>query len=260
MGNPVGIGSRSEIEKFLSTWDFERRNARVSLPFGFHTPGKDMSDRFGQVFNENLTGKSVLDVGTYYGAFPQEAIKRGASHAVGIELDESRFNAAKEICRLNGSPYEIVCGKMEDYTPDDKFDLVLLLAVIHHVPDPIKLMTAAARACRGTVVVEFQDFDHPKAIFQTYQSPILRFTGVPPFQWKGKNGIARLHSWALRLLARNLPLILVGARELSTTYYFSKRAFINTFVTHLKLFDDVKFAPSVKSSSRIIAFCKVCGC
>ena len=251
------VASKHEIEQFLATHEFERRNARVQLPYGLSTPGKDMSSRFDQMFAENLTGKSVLDVGTYYGAFPAEAIARGAQRAVGIEIDERRFQTAKRIAAFNGNSYDIVHASAEDYRPDQQFDIVLVLNVLHHIPDPLALMTSATRACKDTVIVEFPDFNHPKVIFQTYRSPLWRYLGNSIFRWKGRNGFARLHSWVLKFVAGKLPLLMVGGREVKTTYYYSERAFYNAFVVHARLFSEVRFETSSKDSSRRVAFCSL---
>jgi hypothetical protein len=49
-----------------------------------------------------------LDIGTYYGLFPCEAVRRGATRVVGIEMDSERFNIALKIAEFYGNSYTII--------------------------------------------------------------------------------------------------------------------------------------------------------
>ena len=72
--------SEEDIRKLIAREDF--RYQKIELPYGMSTGGKDRSATAKAIFPDDLTGKTVLDVGCRYGYFCFEALKRGASRAV----------------------------------------------------------------------------------------------------------------------------------------------------------------------------------
>src|SRR5438552_3131964 len=65
---------RDRIERFLA--EEKLKYQKIDLPFGLSTAGNDRKRMFEIAFEGDLTGKSVLDVGSYLGAFCIEAIVR----------------------------------------------------------------------------------------------------------------------------------------------------------------------------------------
>src|SRR5512147_1466966 len=123
--------SREEIEAFLKSTRFTGYQS-VPLPHELRVPGSDKSKAVDFYLAGRVQGKSVLDVGTYYGLYPCEAIARGASRAVGIEQDADRYLIAKRISEFYGVLYEIRNATIEALRVTEKFDLVLFLNVLHH--------------------------------------------------------------------------------------------------------------------------------
>ncbi len=239
---------REDVEAFLEESAFQRYQS-VHLPFGLRVPGRDCSDRVDVMLGEGVRGKSVLDVGTYYGLFPVEAMLRGAVRAIGVESDRGRYQIAKRICELHGDTYEIIFGKLEDIELQDRFDIVLFLNVLHHVSDPIAAVSKLASLCKGTLIIEFCLADHPSFLEHCYRSSAQSL--LP------KRRLAQVHSILLRLVAGKLPLMAVGNRENHRTFYFSEEAFYNLFVVHQKVFSSMRFVSSPMGRSRKIAFCTV---
>jgi SAM-dependent methyltransferase len=167
------LASPEEVEAFLRTTSFSGYQA-VPLPHGRRVPGEDRMASVEAVFGHGIEGGSVLDVGTYYGRFLYEAKARGAARAVGVELDPGRWSIADRIAALHGRTYDVLKGRIEDVELDERFDLVLVLNVLHHVPDPVAVMRRAASLCRGVVIVEFPMADHPG-----YISDMLSRDGAP---------------------------------------------------------------------------------
>jgi SAM-dependent methyltransferase len=191
----------------------------------------------------------VLDVGTYYGRFLVEAKARGAGRVVGVEVDSERYRIADTIAALYGRTYEVVEGLIEDVDLDGRFDLVLVLNVLHHVPDPVAVMRRAAELCSGTVIVEFPMADHPG-----YISDLLKRNGHPGVWQKA---VARASSTVLHVVGRRLPLMAVGADAYHRTFYFNPSAFRNLFTIHHPLFDAVEFQASPDWPGRCLARCHV---
>jgi tRNA (mo5U34)-methyltransferase len=98
---------------------------------------------------EDLTGKRVLDIGTWDGWFAFELAKRGA-HVVAIDtLDNPRFY---EMRRLLGLESRVEYRQLDvyDVTPESvgRFDIVMFLGVLYHLKHPL---LALERVCSVTL-------------------------------------------------------------------------------------------------------------
>jgi SAM-dependent methyltransferase len=238
-----------EVEAFLRTTSFSGYQA-VPLPHGHRVPGDERAASVELVYGENIAGRTVLDVGTYYGRFLCEAKARGAARVVGIEADPERFSIADQISELHGRTYEVLEGRIEDVDLQERFDLVLVLNVLHHVADPVAVMRRAASLSRDLVVVEFPMADH-----HGYISDLLK-RGRPTPRLRDK-AMARACSFGLRIAGRRLPLMAVGGDTYHRTFYFNPSAFQNLFMVHHPLFDEISFAASPDWPGRCLARCRV---
>jgi SAM-dependent methyltransferase len=245
MSEGGSVPSRAEVEAFLGR-SFDGYQA-VPLPYGLKVPGADHSARMDRVFSLDLRGRSVLDVGTGYGAFLHEAVRRGARRAVGIEPDPDRCAVAREIGRLHGNRWEVRQADLTDLA-GEQFDVVLLLNVLHHVTDPVAAMRHLVGLCRETMVVEFclpEDPQHLVHLIDPRPHP------ARTARWRA---VAR--SLVLRRMTGGLPMMAVGNRPYDRTFYFSPQAFDHLFRVHLRFFDRIEFGPSV-SRFRRLARCRV---
>ena len=240
--------TKESVEHFISMTKFSGYQS-VPLPFGLKVPGIDRSGTADLIFDSCLEGKTVLDIGSYYGFFPYEAMRRSALQAIGVEADPERYSIAKQIAELNGNRYNILLGRFEELNFEGRFDIVLFLNVLHHVLDPLNIIYRLTEFCKGTLIVEFCLADDPDYICFLYNN-----SKSPTFINKIR---ARIQSLMLRTVANNLPLMAIGNRVYHRTFYFSCKAFYNLFVIHHKLFDSIKFLPSLTGKRRAIAICKV---
>lgn len=239
-----------EVDRFLRSTAFSGYQA-VPLPHGRRVPGRDRTKTAELVFRDGVAGKSVLDVGTYYGFFPYEAIRRGAASAHGIEMDRQRYEIARQIAELNGARYEIAHARAEDYEPGRRFDVVLALNLLHHVLDPVGFVSRLSDLCSGTLVIEFRLPEDPGYI------EYLLSEGLRPGLWH--RGLGRVRARLLQLAAAGLPLMAIGNRSYHRVFYLSPEAFQNLFVVHLETFRHVEFVRSPGRGRRVIAFCQVAG-
>lgn len=241
--------SKNEFEHFLHRTTFSNYQ-KIELPYGLQIQGQDHSKKIAAILPENLAGKSVLDVGCYYGLYCHEAARRGAHRVLGVELDERRYSIARELARLWDDGVEIWLGDIMEIEIPDKFDLVLFLSVLHHIKDPILVMSRLAGLCADTMVVEFC-------------SPLHRL------RRKKSQGVSRsgrlfqlVNRFLIRMLNDRVGLILTGDQILGEkgydwTYFFNQRAFLTVFVTQNHFFKEIDFKPSPQKADRILAFCKV---
>lgn len=233
---------------------------RITLPDGRVIPGDDRSPTANLVFPAELRGKTVLDVGCYHGFFLHDAVRRGAQRAVGIEMDSERFETASTLAPLWEGKVEVHQGMLEDVVLGEQFDFVLFLNVLHHVSDPVAVMRKLASLCRGTLVVEFRQPHDPQFVQEGFHGPSEATDGSNPsgFRHFARRARRGIEAPVMELITKRLPIIGVGAVEYHRSFFFSQAAFRNTFVIHNRLFNSVKFRPSVRRG-QVLAFCDCSG-
>lgn len=93
--------------------------------------------RFSSVVPEDLTGKSVLDIGCNAGFYSMEMKRRGA-HVVAIDSDERYLNQARFAAEVEGMDIEF--EKMSVFEVGRlgaRFDLVIFMGVFYHLRHPL---------------------------------------------------------------------------------------------------------------------------
>ena len=221
--------TKEEIEEILRTEKFPYQ--RVELPFGLSTPGQDRSQTRDLIFPKKLTGQTVLDVGCALGYFSFEAEKLGAARILGIELSDLRFRQANLLKKILGSNVEFQQRDILGDELNEQFDVVLLLNVIHHLPEPMSALRKVASICRNRLVLEFPTFADQR---------FRRSAGIK-FSW----------------LYERLPLIGVSSMEPNTdqTFVFTKGAIRRVLLDHRALFKRVEFIAS-PMPGRLLAICE----
>ena len=254
--NPDSASSSTlDIDRFIGQTTFSGYQ-RITLPSGRVIPGTDRSPVADLVLGRDLTGKSVLDVGCYYGFFLHEAIRRGAAKAVGIEADAERFRIASTLATQWDGKITVHPGLLEEVELRERFDVVLFLNVIHHVKDPVAVMRRLAALCRGTLILEFRQPHDPQFIQQC-------FPGGPDTNSRSflSRATRRARTAVLTRLmeraTRRFPIVGVGGVEYHRSYFFSPAGFRNMFQVHNRLFRSVRFRPSL-TRGQILAVCE-CG-
>jgi len=94
--------------------------------------------RFASSVPDDLTGKSVLDVGCNAGFYSIQMKRRGANRVVGIDTDEKYLDQARFAAKVSGA--EIEFRKLSVYRVGElheKFDLVLFMGVLYHLRHPL---------------------------------------------------------------------------------------------------------------------------
>ncbi len=102
----------------------------------------------------NCADKSILDVGCAEGLLAIELARRGAGAVVGIELVEEHVEVARRMAA--GPWYERLSFNEADantWRPGGRYDIVLMLAVLHKLKNPTEVALRMARAAREHVIV-----------------------------------------------------------------------------------------------------------
>jgi tRNA (mo5U34)-methyltransferase len=156
-----GLMDRAQLEREVAGIQWFHS---IDLGGGLVTPGLDDSPkRLERLrFPDDLTGKSVLDVGAWDGFFSFEAERRGAERVVAIDdhtwtgpgwASMDGFNLAR---RALGSKVEDRDIGFNELSPGTigEFDLVLFLGVLYHMEHPWLILERVASVCRGLLIVE----------------------------------------------------------------------------------------------------------
>ena len=100
--------------------------------------GHDRMPEYRGIFPEPPAGISVLDVGSCIGFYVFQAVKEGATLGHGVEPNEKSRNLANELRDKMGFPLDNVVftdGRIETLDTGIRYNTVLCLNVLHHLPD-----------------------------------------------------------------------------------------------------------------------------
>ena len=136
---------------------------KMELAPGIETPGAyapgPLLETIG--FPEDLTGKTVLDIGARDGFFSFEAERRGAARVLACDLNPAEdmgFATAREIL---GSKVEFTVCSVYDLDPERHgcFDVVLFLGVFYHLRHPLLALDRIHALCREWLLIESHVLD-----------------------------------------------------------------------------------------------------
>lgn len=94
--------------------------------------------QFSSAIPEDLSGKSVLDVGCNGGFYSIQMKRRGADRVVAIDTDEQYLEQARFAAKVSNA--EIEFRNLSVYRVGDlreQFDLVLFMGVLYHLRHPL---------------------------------------------------------------------------------------------------------------------------
>ena len=210
---------------------------QVELPFGIKTAGDSRLEAREIIFARDMTGKSFIDFGSYLGLFCLEALKAGASRAVGFELDKEKVSQARVIAEMRQLHPTYVRKNCEAVAIEGMFDYSLLLNVLHHTFDPVSLVRKVARATSDTMFLEVAR-NGPK------------YTPSSLERFRTFLGRSRADSDRAAIFAADY---VAGAQN--QTFFFSEKALRIILSQHMALFHEVK-VHKTKYKSRLFLECK----
>lgn len=145
---------------------------RIEFPDGVVWPGdSDPRERLGFYrFPTDLSGKRVLDIGTWDGAFAFESVKRGASSVVAMdcrawksERAYDRFIAARARFGYEQRVWPAHVDVMELDNRFGTFDLVLFLQVLYHLHSPFQALLNVRKVCKDMMLLETMTVEVPES-------------------------------------------------------------------------------------------------
>lgn len=144
--------TEEQVKKMLQEHDFSYQD--IALPYGLSTGGDDRSSTAKKIFPDDMTGKSVLDIGTKYGYFCFEALKRGAIRVLGVDVDPTAIHKARMLADCLGVKAAFELIDIETEPLHETFDYVLCLNLLHHLRNPLSALDTLASMTRERLVLE----------------------------------------------------------------------------------------------------------
>jgi 2-polyprenyl-3-methyl-5-hydroxy-6-metoxy-1,4-benzoquinol methylase len=144
--------TKQQVEALLASGDFVYQD--IALPYGLSTGGYDRSATARAIFPDDLRGKSVLDLGSKFGYFCFEAVKRGATRVLGVDVDPDSVTKARQLADCLGLDVEFAELDIDETPIRESFDFVLCLNLLHHMKNPIKVLDDLIAITRERLVLE----------------------------------------------------------------------------------------------------------
>lgn len=156
---------------------------RLEIVGKWHQATKDLAN----IIFSNVVGKKVLDLGCNIGFFVHEALHRGALASTGIDHDIVEISIALQLLNIFNDNAKIVQSDINDFVPDCKFDIILLLNVCDVLPNPCATISRYRKFCTECLIVECDSvqqkrlpkadkiIDSPRCAFKrnlSYYSPL----------------------------------------------------------------------------------------
>jgi tRNA (mo5U34)-methyltransferase len=159
--------------------------------------------RFADALPDDLSGKTVLDIGCNGGFYSIQMKRRGADRVVAIDHDDRYLEQARFAADMAGVEVELRKLSVYDIAQlQEKFDVVLFMGVFYHLRYPLlaldlirehsaKDLLVFQSMQRGSAAVQTVEEDYPfseKRIFDRADFPCLYFiensySGDPTNWW-----------------------------------------------------------------------------
>lgn len=111
---------------------------------------------FRHAIPEDLSGRSVLDIGCNAGFYSMEMKRRGADRVLGVDFDDRYLAQARFAAEVKG--FDIEFRKLSVYDVaalGERFDIVLFMGVLYHLRHPLlALDLIAEHAARDLLIYQ----------------------------------------------------------------------------------------------------------
>jgi tRNA (mo5U34)-methyltransferase len=103
---------------------------------------------------DDLTGKSVLDIGCNAGFFSFEMKKRNAARVVGVDIMPHILAQARFLSHWSKLPIELRELGVYDIESLGQFDFVVFIGVLYHLRHPLYALEKVASVCKETMYLQ----------------------------------------------------------------------------------------------------------
>lgn len=111
----------------------------------------------------DLTGKSILELGAAEGLMSRWFVDVcGAASVHGVEIIEGHVELGRKWCKKR--PIKLTVANCDTWRPKQAYDVVVALALLHKLQDPLACLGAMAEATKHMVVVRLPSACEPWVI------------------------------------------------------------------------------------------------
>ena len=151
-------------ERFIQEAPFHWHQ-RFELVPGVYTPGINDMERLLRLAEipVDLSGLSVLDIGTANGGVCWAAEARGAARVVGTDLGTASSLGFAEIRELIGASAEYLQAsvyELPELLGGEQFDIVVFFGVLYHLRHPLLALDILRSLARSEVFIESAVYDY----------------------------------------------------------------------------------------------------
>ena len=178
--------SQEQVQALVDEGGFYYQN--IELPYGLSTGGTDRSPTARAIFPDDMTGKTVLDLGCKFGFFCFEALKRGAKRAVGVDVDPFSLERARRLADCLGLAATFELYDIEREPIRERFDYVLCLNLLHHLRNPLTALERLAAVTDERLILESATMgrhDRQRLRLSPFETLLLRRR---PILYASRNG------------------------------------------------------------------------
>lgn len=165
---------------------------------------------------------SAVDLACHQGWFALHLARRGFREVLGVDARASHLDDARLMAEALGvHGFATRVADLESAAPDDigVHDVTLLMGVLYHVENPVRVLRLARALTRRVLVVESQVVPHVAGMVEwgaeRFQRPLQGIFGVVDESAEGAAGESGVHGICLAPSAPALAFVLsrVGFRE-----------------------------------------------
>lgn len=185
------LPSPADAERFIADASFVWHQKFELVP-GVTTPGGNdiarLLDRAG--VPADLTGMSVLDIGTSNGGVSFLLERRGAARVVAVDIASPDWFGFEQLRTFLGSGAVFVQGNIYDLPGvlAEEFDVVLFFGVLYHLRHPLLALDNLRMLTRGEAFIETHVSDHE--LGDLAERPLVRFYRKDELGEDGSNWFA----------------------------------------------------------------------
>lgn len=132
-------------------------------------PIKAIADKLDPIFDDKIAGKTFIDIGSHHGDLCLDALRRGATRAVGVELVHENVLIARNKAERAGLSPEYLEADFERTEDFGTFDIVACLNVLPQLFDPIHALRRMAAMAKERLVLELPD--QRRGWFSRFRAP-----------------------------------------------------------------------------------------
>ena len=112
--------------------------------------------------NDDFKNLSILDIGCFDGYYLTQLSDLNFKRMVGVEPKQKNIDKGKEIRKflnINTPNIEFIKSDIENFFSEEKFDIVMCLGVMYHLPDHFKFFEKLKSLTKNLIIVETRIVD-----------------------------------------------------------------------------------------------------